>query len=50
MNVLETTKKDVQSASQSLRVATKQALHEGWLPDDPSLPENLCFQRQWIPG
>ena len=50
MNVLETTKKDVQSAAQSLRIATKQALNEGWLPDDASLPENLCFQRRWIPG
>ena len=50
MNALETTKKDVLSAAQSLRIATKQALHEGWLPDDPSLPENLCFQRRWIPG
>ena len=50
VNALETTKKDVQSASQSLRLATTQALREGWLLDDPPQSENLCFQRRWIPG
>ena len=50
VNALETTKKDVQSASQSLRLATTQALREGWLPGDPPPSENLCSQRRWIPG
>jgi len=50
VTALETTKKDVQSACQSLRLATTQALREGWLPGDPPQSENLCFQRRWIPG
>jgi len=49
-NALETTKKDIQSACQSLRLATTQALREGWLPSDPAPMENPCFQRRWIPG
>ena len=49
-NALETTKKDIQSACQSLRLATVQALCEGWLPSAPPLLENPYFQRRWIPG